>query len=237
MSRSIKLNKGFDIRLEGTAEKKLAGAVNPEMFGVKPIDFPGLIPKLDVRPGDEVQAGTPLFYDKLRPEIKFTSPVSGKVISVERGDRRKILEVVVAKSGNGSVDFGKSDPEKLSGEQIKELMLKSGLWPSVRQRPYHIVANPSDLPKSIFISGFDTAPLAPDLNFILKNSSVSFFRTGLKTIAKLTNGNVNLVLRRNETDNTVFDNVAGVEKSYFFRAPSCRECRSAYPSSRSCKQR
>ena len=107
MSRSIKLKKGFDIRLEGIAEKKLAGTVNPVLFGVKPIDFPGLIPKLDVKPGDEVQAGTPLFHDKLRPEIIFTSPVSGKVVSVERGDRRKMLEVVVERKATDRLISGK----------------------------------------------------------------------------------------------------------------------------------
>jgi len=89
MSRSIKLKKGFDIRLEGIAQKNLAGAVSPVLFGVKPIDFPGLIPKLEVKPGAEVQAGTPLFNDKLRPEIKFTSPVSGRVVSVERATAGK----------------------------------------------------------------------------------------------------------------------------------------------------
>ena len=97
--------------------------------------FPGLIPKLNVRPGDMVSAGSPLFHDKIRPEIIFTSPVSGKVVSVIRGDRRKLLEVVVEKSGNEYVDFGVSDPSGLSREKIKESLLISGLWPAVRQRP------------------------------------------------------------------------------------------------------
>jgi Na+-transporting NADH:ubiquinone oxidoreductase subunit A len=215
MSISVKLKKGFDIRLEGIAEKTLTAVLNPVMFGVKPVDFPALIPKLDVRPGDEVQAGTPLFHDKIRPEIKFASPVSGKVVSVVRGDRRKMLEITVEKNGDRSVDFGKSAPEKLSAQQIKELLLKSGLWPAIRQRPYHVVANPDDLPKSIFISGFDTAPLAPDYNFIIENSPVSFFRTGIKALGKLTGGKVNLVLKGNSSDNKVFDNVTGTEKSYF----------------------
>jgi Na+-transporting NADH:ubiquinone oxidoreductase subunit A len=215
MSRSIKLKKGFDIRLEGIAEKKLAGAVNPVMFGVRPIDFPGLIPKLEVKPGTEVQAGTPLFHDKLHPEIKFTSPVNGRVVTVERGDRRKMLEVIVEKKGSGYVDFGKADPENLTAEQIKEHLLSSGLWPAIRQRPYHVVANPNDQPKSIFISGFDTAPLAPDYNFILENSSVASLSTGISALAKLTGGRINLVLKGNETDNKIFEGIEGVEKSYF----------------------
>lgn len=215
MSRSIKLKKGFDIRLEGAAEKRLAGTVNPVMFGVKPIDFQGLIPKLDVRPGDDVLAGTSLFHDKIRPEIKFTSPVSGKVLSVERGDRRMILEIIVEKKGTGSVDFGKADPEKLSAEQIRDHLLKSGLWPAIRQRPYHVVANPADRPKSIFISGFDTAPLAPDLNYIMENLPLSSFRIGISALKKLTDGKVNLVLRGKENPDNAFESVSDVEISYF----------------------
>ncbi len=215
MSRSIKLKKGFDIRLEGAAEKSLAGTINPLMYGVKPIDFPGLIPKLDIRPGDEVEAGTSLFHDKIRPEIKFTSPVSGKVVSVERGDRRKILEIIVERKGSGSVNFGKADPEKLSEEQIKILLLNSGLWPCMRQRPYHVIANPADRPKSIFISGFDTAPLAPDFDFIMENLPVSLFRNGISALKKLTDGRINLVLRGDSEPGKFFENTPGIEISYF----------------------
>jgi len=215
MSRSIKLKKGFDIRLEGTAEKRLAGTQNPVMFGVKPIDFPGLTPKLDVRPGDEVQAGTSLFHDKIRPEIKFTSPVSGKVVSVERGERRKILEIILEKKGTGSVDFGKANPEKLSAELIKEHLLNSGLWPAIRQRPYHVVANPADHPKSIFISGFDTAPLAPDFNFIMENLPFSLFITGIRALKKLTDGRINLILRGDSDSGKIFENTSEIEISYF----------------------
>jgi len=215
MSRSIKLKKGFDIRLEGAAEKSLAGTINPLMYGVKPIDFPGLIPKLDIRPGDEVEAGTSLFHDKIRPEIKFTSPVSGKVVSVERGDRRKILEIIVERKGSGSLNFGKADPEQLSEEQIKMLLLNSGLWPCMRQRPYHVIANPADRPKSIFISGFDTAPLAPDFDFIMENLPVSLFRTGISALKKLTDGRINLVLRGDSEPGKFFENTSGIEISYF----------------------
>ena len=125
MSRTIRLKKGLDIPIKGAAEKILAGEANSVRFGVKPVDFPGLVPKLEVKPGDKVKAGTPLFHDKLRPEIKFTSPVNGSVISVERGERRKILEVVVERSGNDFIDFGKADPSTLAGEQIKEHLLGS----------------------------------------------------------------------------------------------------------------
>jgi Na+-transporting NADH:ubiquinone oxidoreductase subunit A len=215
MSLSVKLKKGLDIRILGKAEKILAGEAESLFYGVSPVDFPGLIPKLNVRPGDIVSAGSPLFYDKLRPEIIFSSPVSGTVVSVLRGDRRKLLEIVIEKKGNEYVDFGVSDPSVLNRERIKESLLASGLWPVVRQRPYHIVANPLDVPKSIFISGFDTAPLAPDYNFIMANSSASLFRTGIKALKKLTDGKINLVLNGKTDSSEILRNTDDVEISQF----------------------
>ncbi len=215
MPKSVKLKKGFDIRMQGIADKKLAGESNPGFYGVKPGDFPGLIPKLNVKPGSTVLAGTMLFHDKIRPEIIFTSPVSGKVVAVERGDRRKILEVVIEKEGDNSIDFGKADPARLSKERIKEYLLTSGVWPSIRQRPYHIVAKPHDFPKSIFITGFDTSPLAPDYDFILENSHISFFRTGIAALSKITEGRINLILKGNSKGSQVVNDIPGVEISYF----------------------
>ena len=215
MSVSVKLKKGFDLRIKGIAEKKLAGEIQSVRYAVKPVDFPGLVPRLAVKPGDKVQAGTPLFIDKLRPEIKFTSPVSGIVVSSDRGDRRKLLEVVVEKNGNEFIDFGKADPSNLNREQIKEHLLASGLWPAIRQRPYHVIARPQDLPKAIFISGFDTAPLAPDSNFIMDNSPSSLFQTGLSALTKLTDGRVNLILNGKGEAPESLKKCTGVEISYF----------------------
>ena len=215
MFRTIKLKKGFDIRLEGIAEKVIAGEVSPVRYGVKPVDFPGLIPKLNIRPGDKVKAGSPLFHDKIHPEILFTSPVSGNVSSIVRGDQRKLLEIVVEREGDDFVDFGKANPEKLTMAEIKEHLLLSGLWPSVRQRPYHIIANPQQVPKSIFISGFDTAPLAPDYSFIMENSSLSEFKPGVIALSKLTDGKIHLVLDGQGTSSEAFTATPGVEISYF----------------------
>jgi Na+-transporting NADH:ubiquinone oxidoreductase subunit A len=215
MSLSVKLKKGLDIRLKGTAEKILSEEVFPTLYGVKPVDFPGLIPKLNVKSGDIVSAGSPLFHDKLRTGILFTSPVSGKVINILRGDRRKLLEVVVEKDGDGFIDFGKADPSGLSREDVKEKLLKSGLWPSVRQRPYNIVANPDDVPGAIFISGFDTAPLACDYNFILENLSATNFRSGIKALKKLSDGKINLVLNGKGDSPDILKSASDVEISYF----------------------
>ena len=215
MSSSKILKKGFDIRMEGTAMKILSSQSEPPLYALKPPDFPGLIPKLNVRPGDKVLAGTPLFHDKLRPDILFTSPVSGKVVAINRGDRRLLLDVVVEKSGDEYINFGKSDPEASGREFIKKVLMISGLWPAVRQRPYRVVANPADVPKSIFISGFDSSPLAPDYNFIIDNSSLTCFRSGVSALGKLTDGKVNLVLNGKADNSPALKDVPGVEISHF----------------------
>lgn len=215
MSASVKVKRGFDIKISGVPEKVIHGEVKSSLYGVRPVDFPGLVPRLCVKPGEKVQAGSPLFFDKTNPIIRFASPVSGSVVAVTRGDRRKILEVVVEKDGDDYFNFGKADPVTLTRDQVKEKLLASGLWPAVRQRPYHVVANPADLPKAIFISGFDTAPLAPDYNFIMENSSLSSFNTGINALRKLTDGAVNLVLDGRLKSGNVLENIQGVRISYF----------------------
>jgi Na+-transporting NADH:ubiquinone oxidoreductase subunit A len=194
MSKTIRLKKGLNIRILGKAEPILEDAVDAMVFALKPTDFPGLTPRLLVTPGQEVKAGDPLFCDKYTPGICFVSPVGGIVTAVNRGERRKILEVVVKADPNiGSVDFSKADPMKMDAPQIKELLLKSGLWPLLKRRPYGILARPDEVPKNIFISCFDTAPLAPDYQFILKGEE-SVFQTGINVLSELTSGKVHLGL-------------------------------------------
>lgn len=215
MSVSIRLKRGFDLRIVGAAEKTLVTEVQSSFYGVKPTDFPGLTPKLNVKTGDKVLAGSPLFHDKIRPEILFTSPVSGTVTAINRGDRRKLLEVVIEKAGDEFIDFGKADLASVSVEKVKELLLKSGLWPSIRQRPYNIIAHPADAPKAIFVSGFDSSPLAPDYNFIADNTSSSEFKAGIKVLKKLTEGKVHLVLNGKVEAAEQLKKAENVEISYF----------------------
>jgi Na+-transporting NADH:ubiquinone oxidoreductase subunit A len=214
MTSSVVLKRGFDIRLEGTAEKKLSN-IDASLYAVKPVDFPGLIPKLNVKPGDKVLAGSPLFHDKLRPEILYTSPVSGTVVSIDRGERRKLLSVVIEKQGDEYLDFGKSVNESAGRELIKKVILISGIWPAIRQRPYHVVANPADVPKAIFISGFDSSPLAPDYKFIMDNSSPGSFRSGINALKKLTDGKIHLILNGRGESSDLLKNTPDVEISYF----------------------
>lgn len=192
MSKVIKVKKGLDIQLVGEAEKILAKSEEPKTYALKPTDFHGLTPKLMVKVDQKVKKGTPLFFDKYRPEVVFVSPVSGVVSAVNRGDRRRILEVVVTPDGsNESETFTKADPSTLSKQELKKNLLGSGLWPFIRQRPYDVIANPEDEPKAIFISGFDTAPLAADYDFLLRGEEETF-KTGVDALKKLTAGKVYL---------------------------------------------
>ena len=192
MSETIKLRKGLNIKLKGSAKLELETLPVPSMVALKPTDFPGLTPKLMVKADSKVKAGEALFYDKYHPEILFTAPYGGKIVSINRGERRRILEVVIEPDEKaGSVEFKKADPGSLSSEEIKDLILRSGLWPFIKKRPYGVIASPSEKPISIYISTFDTAPLAPDYAFVLKGQ-MSTFQTGVNALAKLTQGKVNL---------------------------------------------
>jgi Na+-transporting NADH:ubiquinone oxidoreductase subunit A len=197
MSETIKLRKGLNIKLKGSANPKTESLPAPKMVALKPTDFPGLTPKLKVKTDELVNAGDALFYDKYHPEIIFTSPVGGKVVSINRGERRRILEVVIETDLKaGSAEFTKADPNSLSGEKIKELLLNSGLWPFIKKRPYGIVASPNEKPRSIYISTFDTAPLAPDYNYIIEGQ-MGTFQTGINALAKLTGVKVYLGVNAN----------------------------------------
>ncbi|MGM0620917.1 MAG: Na(+)-translocating NADH-quinone reductase subunit A [Bacteroidota bacterium] len=214
MSEVIKLRKGLNIKLKGSAVKALENLPVPATVALKPTDFPGLTPKLSVKPGHKVKAGDALFYDKYHPEILFTAPLGGEVKSVNRGERRKILEVVVEVDKDaGEVAFKKADPKKLSADEIKEQLLKSGLWPFIRQRPYGIIPSPDKKPRAIFVSAFDTAPLAPDNRFVLENQ-METFQKGIDALSKLTEGDVHLGVN----SDSPFANVKNV-KSHQFSGP------------------
>lgn len=187
----IKIKKGLDIHLEGAASKHLE-CFEPTSCAIKPSDFIGVVPKMHVGEGDEVKAGTVLFHDKNDENIVFTSPVSGKVKAIVRGDKRAILEVVVESDGkNDTIDFGIANPMDLSRNELIDKMLHSGIWPMLRQRPFATIANPGDKPKHIFVSMFDTAPLAPDNDFIISETlQETSLQMGINVLSKLTDGNV-----------------------------------------------
>ena len=210
MSKVIKIKKGLDIKLTGKPSAQTAPGLASETYAIKPTDFPGLTPKLKVKVDDQVQAGSTLFFDKYQPELTFSSPVSGKVVAINRGERRRILEVVVAPEGNDYVDFGKATASGMSREEVKQRLLDSGAWPFLRQRPYAVLAKPTDVPKHIYIAAFDSAPLAPDYNYVLAGQ-VASLQAGIDALSKLTDGKVRLSIDADKTDNNLWNSLKNVE--------------------------
>ncbi|MBQ0006444.1 MAG: NADH:ubiquinone reductase (Na(+)-transporting) subunit A, partial [Alistipes sp.] len=185
MTDYIKIKRGLDVPINGCPETRVIRDVVSHSIEIKQTDFRNLVPKLLVREGDRVLAGTPVFADKMRPEIKFASPVSGTVAAIVRGDKRKLLAVRVdadAERQSKTVNVPKLN--SLKREQIIELMLENGLWPFIQQRPYGIIANPADTPTGIFISGFNTNPLAADYDYSLKDD-FDAIQTGVDVLYKL----------------------------------------------------
>jgi len=214
MSTVFSIKKGLDIKLLGDAEKTIVD-LNSRLFAIKPTDFIGCFPKMLVKEGDEVKAGSPLYYDKYREDIYFTSPVSGKVTDIRRGAKRKLLEVIIESDGNNeSLEFDAVEPAKADRETITQKLLKSGLWPFIRQRPYSVVANPKDEPKAIFVPAFDSSPLAPDFDLMVHGHGEEF-QAGLDVLAKLTKGKVYLNVHAEETRSKVFLNAKNVEINRF----------------------
>jgi Na+-transporting NADH:ubiquinone oxidoreductase subunit A len=213
MSETITIKKGLDINLAGEAEKTI-NEIEAGLYAIKPTDFVGVFPKLLVQEGDKVKAGTLLFYDKYRDNIKFASPVSGTVKEIKRGAKRVLLEIKIeADTIQEYVDFGAIDPNKLDSAKVVEKMLSSGVWPVIRQRPYTVVANPNLDPKAIFISAFDTNPLAPDYDFIVHGHGEAF-QAGLDALKKLTSGKIHLNLPAGITTSKVFTNSKNVQINY-----------------------
>ena len=185
MANVIKLRKGLDINLKGKAAEQVVSVKEPGFYSLVPDDFTGVTPKVVVKEQEYVMAGGPLFIDKNHPEVKFVSPVSGVVTSVERGARRKVMNIVVeAAKEQDYVEFGKMEPAKMNAQQVKEALLNAGLFAFIRQRPYDVIADPSVNPKAIFVSAFDSSPLAPDFELALKGEEVNF-QTGLDALAKM----------------------------------------------------
>ena len=195
MSKIITLRKGLDINLEGKPQPAVSDAPAASEYALSPLDFEGVIPKLLVKEGDRVKAGTPLFFNKYDERVLFTSPVSGVVAAINRGEKRKVLSVTVTPDAAQTCEeFEKPDLKAASRDQIVSLLLRSGLWPLIVQRPYGIIADPSDTPKAVFISAFDSAPLAPDYDFALRGQEENL-QAGIEALRKLTSGKVHLSVR------------------------------------------
>ena len=210
MSNNIYLKKGLDLPINGSAAQNTKKVIVPDVVAVKPTDFRGLVPKLLVREGDKVLAGTPVLADKMSQNILFASPVSGTVAEVVRGEKRKLLEVrIKADEKQEYVDFGAKKVSSLSAEQIKESLLAAGLWPALTQRPYGIIANPETKPKAIFVSAFSTAPLAADTEYAL-NEQIAHVQTAVDALGKLAGCKVHVCVNAVNASATPFGKLQNV---------------------------
>lgn len=190
MSQDILIKKGLSINIKGVAQKEIKKIPLTKFYGHNLDDFHLLIPKLEVKVGDYVKRGQPLFYSKLNDTIKFVSNVSGYVKDIVRGERRKILNIIIERDKKDSVQKNTILPlPKLDSAIIIKSLLSSGCWPFIKQRPFDIIADPARIPKSIFISCFDSAPLSVDYSFIL-NDRLDHFKYGLSILKKLVSGNL-----------------------------------------------
>ena len=200
MGKVVNLWKGYDLGLHGTPEKKIGVAKPAETFAIRPTDVHGIapIPKVMLEIGAKVKAGDAIFYDKSNPEIKFCAPMSGEYIELVRGAKRSVKELIFkADEEIAYKDFPKANPKDLDRESIVNQMKEGGVWPFIIQRPYGTLADSNVAPKAIFISGFDTAPNAADVNFVLEGKQVAF-QAGIDALSKLTDGSVHLTLADHE---------------------------------------
>ena len=211
---TIHLRKGHNIKIAGIPDKKLVDLPCPPSIKIIPDNFASVKPKLIVKEGDQIKVGDKIFFDKNNPSVFFCSHVSGSIKNIKLGDRRKVEEIVISCDNNDSII---SKPEininNSSAEDIKKILLDLGLWPSIRQRPFSKIADPSLTPKSIFVTAMPTAPFSLDLNVVLEgnNDTISL---GFDVIQKLTSGKINLVLDRNK-DYSIFSNFDSIDMHYF----------------------
>lgn len=214
MGKQFKIKKGLDIRLIGEADKVLVNANTASEISISPADYVAMKPKVLVNVGDKVKAGTPLMYDKNNPLVMICASASGEVADIKRGAKR-VLESITIKADNEIqyLPFLTGNIESLSREKVVEIMCQSGVWSFIRQRPYNCVANPEKAPKAIFISAFDTAPLAPDTDFVLQGQE-KYWEAGIVALQKL-HSNIQLNIHSEKNKSSVITNTKGVSINTF----------------------
>ena len=208
MSKDIRIKKGLDLKLKGEAEKRISDFARSKVYAITPSDFHSVTPKMVVKEGDTVKAGEVIFYSKLDEKVKFVAPVSGKIQEIKRGEKRVILQSLIAADAQDVyVEHGTKNPSNLTAEEVKTHLLNSGCWPFINQRPYDVIANSADTPKAIFISAYATAPLAADVEYVLEHQ-LEAFQTGIDALSKLTDGKVHLSVKGKGT--SIFKDIKGV---------------------------
>ncbi len=192
MSKDIRIKKGLNINLVGAAEKTTSKAVLSNVYALNLDDFHGITPKMLVKQGAEVKAGEPLFYNKTNEAMLFVSPVSGELVEIVRGARRRILTLkILADKTQEFISHKAMDVASADADEVRKFLLQSGAWPFIKQRPYDIIANPDATPKAIFISGYATAPLTADPDFVLQGKEAEI-QAAITALGKLTPGKIHV---------------------------------------------
>ncbi len=200
MPKDITIKKGLTIRLKGEAQKSLSKAPRSRTFVINPSHFHLITPKMVVKEGAKLQAGDVLFYAKAKEQIKFVSPVSGTLTTIERGAKRRITALIIEADAEDSFkDFGTIDPNSMKPEEVKEHLLSSGCWAFIKQRPYDVIADPDKSPKGIFISAYASAPLAADYDFTLSGKEKEL-QVAVDALSKLTSGKVHVSVEKNSAN-------------------------------------
>ena len=194
----INIKKGHNLRISGTPDKNIVEINNFETVAILPTDFKGVKPKLIIKEGEEVKIGSPLFSDKMNPDIKWGSPASGTVKSIEYGRRRIIQKIEISLNDNQDQiekqKYNNSDIISLGRQEALNIILGANIFPMFRQRPFNTIPDPSIIPRDIFVSAINTAPLSVDLEVVMENENQSF-QAGIDALNTLTSGKVYLTTK------------------------------------------
>ena len=208
MSKDISIQKGANLNLKGLASKEFEVAIKSLTYALNPDDFFSLVPRMLVKEGDFIKKGDPVFFDKNDENIKIVSPVSGKIKQIVRGEKRKILNVIIERSGDDVRNFDIPDLKSIPHESIIKLLINSGTLAYIRQRPYNIIARPNRLPKSIFVSSYSTAPYAADYEFLMSDR-LNDLQVGINVLGKIINKPINFCV--SSTKESIFNQLKNVE--------------------------
>jgi Na+-transporting NADH:ubiquinone oxidoreductase subunit A len=211
---NIKITKGLDLKLAGAAPDIPLDFGWSETFHIKPSDFRWLKPKLLVQAGDRVEIGTPLFCDKADERVIIVAPVRGTAQEIVRGEKRVIEEITIARDSESAIEATVDFDVPTDGDSVRKLLLQYGLWPCLRQRPFATIPNPNSKPKSVFVPCFDSNPLAPDYNVLMRGKEDDF-RHGVQMLQRAAdNAPVHLCMCKG-TDNQLFESIENIQKHYF----------------------
>ena len=209
MSKDIRIKKGLNINLVGAAEQTTSQAVSSNVYAINLDDFHGVTPKMMIKEGAEVKAGEPVFYNKSKEDMLFVSPVSGELVEIVRGARRRILTLKIL--ADKEQVFHESKPmdfDKGDAAELKKALLQSGCWPFIKQRPYDIIADPGKTPKAIFVSGYNTSPLAAEVDYVL-NGKEQQLQAAVSALSKLTPGKIHVSVGNKVS--SPFSKIEGIE--------------------------